>query len=75
MGYWVVVVGLGFVVLFLLAEVLLLSSSSSAAVVDLFAAFLPLEAVVLDVDVALGSTVVGAKCGKSGCGIVRSRVM
>ena len=68
-----------FVVLLLLVEVVLLlppSPTSAAAVAeDLFAVFLPLEAVVLDVDVALGSTVVGAKCGKSGCGIVRSRVM
>ena len=70
--------GFGFAVLFLLVEVLLLlpsSSSSPATAVgaeDLFAGFLPLEAVGLD---ALGSTVVGAKCGKSGCGIVRSRVM
>jgi len=63
----------GFVVLFLLVEVLLLPSPS--AVGDLFAGFLPLEAVVLDANVALGSTVVGAKCGKSGCGVVRSRVM
>ena len=64
--------------LFLFVEVLLSSSSSSstaAAVADLLAGFLPLEAVVVDVDATLGSTVVGAKCGKSGCGIVRSRVM